>query len=1115
MSNANNSDKVKEFYSNDIVYRFDKRKRVIFGVVIDSYEASSDVDEYHSLQKGQIRVLWSNSSREQVWRQSKVRLMNRSVIPGDIVRRLEKGKETQRGYCKETKQIATVQIIGTDKVIEHVLSDRLHSVRPYDVDDAVCLGNKFGRIEVIEQMISMQSKCGSIVNVLTSINHDLDDYWLSKHNRISFDAYYPGQELICIPGNFEQPHWIKKSKAMKRNIQARQRFTVQNVEDILIEIAWYNNSTGYSHLTEISQEDIKSLKVLEHPSDTCLELAERRLLKLSACDILLKKKDWIRKLSVSYRPDVQKVRHIVSCTTKTAPRVPKIRSSSLLYPCIESEEDEWWTEEGEESDDNASSSSQNTSISKSSKKRHYPPKPRELVPGHTLPVEVYASLLLVIVKLDGDVTQVICMESKVTVVWQDGTEEKDVPSTQLYYSISLDDHEFFPGEWVTSDVVKGEWVEEYGVVQNVNYLERTACVSPSFMGIKKTFFVFAYAQVKWFTYSENEKAPTELTKNEMSVYDLKKHSKFVFRPGSIVKSKPAQDEKMGKVIDSCIEGYVKVQWLDGSEENCWPQDIELIPETAEYDMSEEESSDEEGACVSWETESIESYAGDLSDETVLQNMAARLDFVRNRIIYLKEAFKQHTITENFTFLKDLFLVYENSSYLDKLLGTSFFSLKSKHFQTLLMNAKEKAKSLGVELRGRLFSSDNLCPSIPKIKLAEKENINKMIKLENRINAQIEKKEGGKEPTTVPTTPLTPDSTEVSYMSQENLCVELLSMLKVRMDLVYAEIISRIGGTQALSVLTKASENVATPASSTPLPSCPTTPDDSFSVLSPLKPNRADQTSEIENEPYAIVEEAPVMHHFYSSKFEPTDLQRFLKAVQKEYKLLKESLPAGVWVRSYGNRIDLLSVMIRGPAKTPYEDGLFLFDIQLSVDYPRSPPLVHYISYSTERLNPNLYVEGKVCVSLLGTWMGRGTEVWGPKSTLLQLIVSIQGLILVSEPYYNEAGYEKQTETQQGYENSRTYNELVILKLVQSMTEMLLSPPEVFKREVFHHFAENGQKLCDRLGKYCSETDPLTPEFPLLPVSKGLKLSLSAALAALRTVLKDVVEGKTAKPSGTV
>lgn len=67
--------------------------------------------------------------------------------------------------------------------------------------------------------------------------------------------------------------------------------------------------------------------------------------------------------------------------------------------------------------------------------------------------------------------------------------------------------------------------------------------------------------MKWFTYSENEKTPAELMKNEMSVYDLKKHSKFVFRPGSIVKSKPAQDDKMGKVIDSCVEVSIAIDVL--------------------------------------------------------------------------------------------------------------------------------------------------------------------------------------------------------------------------------------------------------------------------------------------------------------------------------------------------------------------------------------------------------------------------------------------------------------------------------------------------------------------------------------------------------------------------
>lgn len=112
-----------------------------------------------------------------------------------------------------------------------------------------------------------------------------------------------------------------------------------------------------------------------------------------------------------------------------------------------------------------------------------------------------------------------------------------------------------------------------------------------------------------------------------------------------------------------LQGYVKVQWLDGSEENCWPQHIEVIPETAEYDFSDEETSDEDPAAVSWETESIESYAGDLTDETVLQSMAARLDFVRNRIIYLKEAFKNHTITENFSVITIFVTVKFKSTYI--------------------------------------------------------------------------------------------------------------------------------------------------------------------------------------------------------------------------------------------------------------------------------------------------------------------------------------------------------------------------------------------------------------------------------------------------------------------
>ncbi|KAK5641416.1 hypothetical protein RI129_009963 [Pyrocoelia pectoralis] len=1044
---------VKEFYTNDIVYRFDKRKKINFGVVVDSYEASTDADDSSELQKGQIRVWWLNSCRESVWKQNKVRLMSRSIIPGDIVRRLENGTETQRGYCKEAKQFATVQIVGTDKIIERVTSERLNAVSRFDNNVAVCLDNKYGRIQGIDQKIKMQSKCGSTVEIFSSINHDVEDFWLTKRNRNYFDIFYPGQEVICTPNNLEQPQWLQRSKAMKRSMQTRQRFTVQKVEHSDIEVCWYDSMSS-THLADIKTEDVPRLKVVEPVEDSHLELAERRLLKLNFSDVLLTKKDWIRKQSVLHQPEHHKVLHIVNRTSKKD-RGPKLRRPSLLATCVNITEPEegWYTEEGEEEMSDNGSSSSTTSNTRLNAK-HFPPKLRELVPGNTVAVEV------------------LCTDSKVTIVWQDGTEEKDIPTTLLYYSISLDDHEFFPGEWVIYD---GR-TEKYGAVQYVNHLERTATV-------------------KWFTHNDGSEKPQLVSTNEMSVYDLRKHPKYAFRPGSVVKQIPIENEKFGTVLDSCPEGYVIVQWINGVQENCWPQNLELIPDTIDYEYSITDN--EDSAQVSWETESIESIAGDLTDETTLQNMAARLDFVRGRVTYLKDVLKQHNSNECFLLLKELLMIYDNSSYLDKLLDTSFFSLKSRHFQVLLSQIKEKAKMYGVELRGRLFSTvENLGSALTRSKNPEKENISKVLKLEHKLthigeDGKDVNKEAGE-----PSVATTPDS-ECASIADDNICVELLSMMKVRMDLAYAEIISRIGGPQALTVMTKASD--ALPVSSTPLPSLPTTPEDSFCLLNPLKLNKSVISSE--NEVYTILDEAHFSHRFYSSKLEPTDKQKFFKTVQKEFKLLKESLPPGVWVRSYGNRMDLLSVMIEGPKNTPYEDGLFLFDLQLSQDYPRSPPLCHYISYSSERLNPNLYVEGKVCVSLLGTWLGRGTEVWSTNSTLLQLIVSIQGLILVAEPYYNEAGYEKQMDSQQGYENSRTYNELVILKLVQSMTELALAPPEVFAKEIGTYCATHGEEMCNRLERWCDDSDPLKPEFPLLPVSKGLKLSLTFALKSFKDVLK--------------
>lgn len=79
-----------------------------------------------------------------------------------------------------------------------------------------------------------------------------------------------------------------------------------------------------------------------------------------------------------------------------------------------------------------------------------------------------------------------------------------------------------------------------------------------------------------------------------------------------------------------------------------------------------------------------------------------------------------------------------------------------------------------------------------------------------------------------------------------------------------------------------------------------------------------------------------------------------------------------------------------------------------------------------RFNPNLYNCGKVCLSLLGTWSGSKDEQWSYASSMLQVLVSIQSLILIPKPYFNEPGYESSMHSADGKKRSDSYNENIQL-----------------------------------------------------------------------------------------
>ncbi|CAH8497953.1 unnamed protein product [Dicrocoelium dendriticum] len=157
--------------------------------------------------------------------------------------------------------------------------------------------------------------------------------------------------------------------------------------------------------------------------------------------------------------------------------------------------------------------------------------------------------------------------------------------------------------------------------------------------------------------------------------------------------------------------------------------------------------------------------------------------------------------------------------------------------------------------------------------------------------------------------------------------------------------------------------------------------------------------------------------------------------------------------------------------------------------------------------PDEYREGHVCLSLLGTWSGKGLENWNAESSnLLQLVVSLQGLILNSEPYFNEAGFELCRGAEGTSERSRVYNESVVATLVQSMVSLLANPVPVFETQIVQHCKLFGEAYVSLLNFWatldeseyerrirCGNSRPpqsiKLPEFPLAPVSKGFQISV--------------------------
>tara|TARA_B110000858_G_scaffold101173_2_gene116213 strand:+ start:107 stop:799 length:693 start_codon:yes stop_codon:yes gene_type:complete len=168
---------------------------------------------------------------------------------------------------------------------------------------------------------------------------------------------------------------------------------------------------------------------------------------------------------------------------------------------------------------------------------------------------------------------------------------------------------------------------------------------------------------------------------------------------------------------------------------------------------------------------------------------------------------------------------------------------------------------------------------------------------------------------------------------------------------------------------------------------------------------------------------------------------------------------GIFIEFDETDILKAKALIIGPKDTIYDNAYLFFTIEFPKNYPFSPPILTYKSQNKVRIHPNIYVNGKVCLSILGTWSGPS---WTHTMDITTVLLTIQSL-LDNNPLANEPGYEKISGNNLIYEN---YNKIIRYNTIDSLivdrinTEFL--DFDIFKNTMIEYFKKNNLYINDTI-----------------------------------------------------
>eukprot|EP00102_Acyrthosiphon_pisum_P020035 XP_016657245.1 PREDICTED: (E3-independent) E2 ubiquitin-conjugating enzyme UBE2O-like [Acyrthosiphon pisum] len=547
----------EKFFDEDEVATVSSNTGLVkYGLVLETNRLRSETElkKTSYMNHNEIKVIWHPNAAEEIIPDDNVVLMDRSVLPGDVVRKVNEGKPSQFGYCVNIDKYATVKILNTNKIIENINSRNLTHTKSFAINSWVFYESWVGGVYDVKRKVTFVSQDGSIFTLEDPYKRDFIS--LSTSDRFSIDenVFYYGQKLKMRLDSLVKAKFLTTSNQMKylwhnykKNFDYKfgSKWVKVYVQDVIVssvEVQWYcQTSSGTQPHEEHGPErifigdNLKKLKTIDIFESCSIQVGDTLWYTIKDIDNLMTMKQWRSKCTEAFNIGSGSIHSKANKDKHHNKLLGTNKPSTSSHP-IELNVDDLLLSVQNGSGRNISAVLRQINeriLNKEHEFANCESKPSTSTTGNSCVYTFKSNRLKrnrlwklfikkskqfnipkVKTKPNSKVVVEICYtKSMVDVKWQDGTKETGVSSTDLYPVKTLDYLEFFPGNFVTK---KSPASDVYGVVESVDRAERTA-------------------HIQWFkVYPENPSLPNPIEKTYFSVYDLHDHPDFHFKCGCLV-----------------------------------------------------------------------------------------------------------------------------------------------------------------------------------------------------------------------------------------------------------------------------------------------------------------------------------------------------------------------------------------------------------------------------------------------------------------------------------------------------------------------------------------------------------------------------------------------------